>query len=136
MFRKFKTLILFLVLATMSLRGMAAVDMWHCAHHQRDAIFAVTDRHAAHHPGQHDSVSGPVDHAADHSNQDSSAPAGPSDESASNMAVHCITSVVAPVQRAAFSPAPVGASRIPFIAQRMAVVVPPQPERPPLVRPL
>ncbi len=136
MSRKLKTLILFLVLATMSLRGMAAVDMWHCAHHQRDGIFAATDMHVAHHGAHNDAASDHAGHAADHSGHDSSAPANPSDESTSRLGGHCISGVVAPVERMSFSFAPVGASRIPFVEQRMTVVVPAQPDRPPLVQSL
>lgn len=136
MFRKLKTLILFLVLATMSLRGMAAVDTWHCAHHQRDGIFAATDRHAAHHGAPHDMAADHAGHAVDHSSHDSSTPANPADDSASQLGAHCISGVVAPVERVTFTFAPVGATRIPFVEQRMAVVVPAQPDRPPLVQSL
>lgn len=139
MFRRYKTLILFLVLATMSLRGMAAVDMWHCAHHQNDAIFSA----AAGHHGMHgDTGAHHADHSADHAGGDSSAPGNSPDDSASpkdhkdESGAHCISGAVAPVELISFSFAPVGAIRIPFIELRFVGVVPAQLDRPPLVQSL
>lgn len=129
MIRRYKTLILFLVLATMSLRGMAAVEMWRCADHQGYGLIAAVAGHAGHQDAQGDG-------ASDHSGHDLSIPISPEDDSASQLGAHCISSVVAPVERISFSFAPAGASRIPFIALRFVGVVPAQPDRPPLVQSL
>lgn len=129
MIRRYKTLILFLVLATMSLRGLAAVDMWHCADYQGYGLIAAAASHAEH----HDLNGGG---AADHPGHDSSISVDPEDDSSSSLGAHCISSVVAPVERISFSFAPAGASRIPFIALRFVGVVPAQPDRPPLVQSL
>lgn len=129
MLRKLKPLILLLVLATMSLRGMAAVDMWHCAHHPSDGIVVAAAGHAEHH-GMHGHA------AADRAAHESSVPANPADEPVSPLGAHCISSVLAPVGEVSFSFAPAGTSRIPFIELRFVGVVPAQPDRPPLVQSL
>ncbi len=135
MSRRFKTLILFLVLATMSLRGMAAVDMWHCAHGKSDAIFVTADLHASQ-PGMHHESAPAHTDAAQHAGHDAPASDDAPGDKAHQMASHCITGAAAPAEQTAFSFAPAGASRIPFVERRMVVVVPAQLERPPLAQSL
>lgn len=135
MIRRYKTLILFLVLTTMSLRAAAAMDMWHCAHHHESGAAASAALHAQHH-GMHGEV--PADHGSGLSGAGASDAADPVDGSTSSyqLGEHCISGAVAPVEQVLFSFAPVAASRIPFFGHALAGVVPAQLERPPLVRPL
>ncbi len=154
MFRRFKTLILFMALAAPPLRGMAAVAMWHCAQDQHDPIYASAEQHAQFHaqspqsPESPESPEGHVDQAAAHDPAHAAHdPAHdpvtnatvPADESTPQVSSHCISAVggaAAASVWAAFSFAPVGANRIPFIEQRFVAVVPAQLDRPPLVQSL
>ena len=132
MLRRLKPLILFFLLAAMSLRGMAAVDMWHCPQDQGGAIITTMSQHAQHHGMSGERV---TDHAG-HGEKDAAAQTDGADESAQQTGAHCISGAAATVERISFSFAPAGANRIPFVEQKFVAVVPAQLDRPPLVQSL
>lgn len=128
---KLKTLILLVALFALPLRGMAAVAMWHCVQDQRDAA-NVSAEHAADHHGVHEHAAGGSHDPAGH--QPGGHPSFPSASACSACAACCVGGAVVPSAWPAFSFAPIGASRIPFLERRLTLVVPAQLERPPLPR--
>ena len=135
MIRKLKTLILLLALVALPLRGLAAVAMCDCAQNQHAAIAMSMDQS----PDHHGSNEHAGDHAHDGSGHDAAGHGGNTDHQSSSTAsacsactACCVGGAVVPSAWNSVSFAPIGASRIPFLEQRVTGVVPAQLERPPL----
>lgn len=136
MIRKYKSLVLLILLLALPLRGLAAVAMWHCGQEMQEAIAASAHQHSGHHDLSMETAGEANGHAGHGVGAQEEAPA---EQHSSHPASACAAvSGVAfvPQNEGRFAFAPAGASRIPFIGLHFAGVVPAQLDRPPLVRSL
>ncbi len=136
MIRKYKSLVVLILLLTLPLRGLAAIAMWHCGQEMQDVISASAHQHTDHHE-QSMETAGEADGHAGHGHGAQQEPSGEKHSSHSASACAAVSGLAfAPQDEGRFAFAPAGASRIPFVGLHFVGVVPAQLDRPPLVRSL